>query len=298
MSRLIPPTFTLLKPTELFSAHGPVGPADAMRTFVSHNDIGFNYMERGQLQVLLSTGYRYVLKSGRLAVFWGAVPHKVEDIPPKSLLHWLRLPLGTFLRWRLPAEFTRQLMQGRVFIQEDPAMGRSDLALLNRWHKDIVSREPDAMAIVHLELEARLRRLIRACPDPWSIKAIVPGERSSESERMLLMIAEHFREPELDTAEVAAAVGLHRDYAGRLFRKRLGMGLSGYITECRLSHARAMLATGNATILDVAMRSGFGSVSQFHVIFKRHIGCTPRAYRASLRQPRVGKPTNEDGADG
>jgi len=44
-----------------------------------------------------------------------------------------------------------------------------------------------------------------------------------------------------------------------------------------------MLATTDAKMIDVAMDSGFGSVSQFHALFKIRCGCTPRAYRINLR---------------
>ena len=67
------------------------------------------------------------------------------------------------------------------------------------------------------------------------------------------------------------------------------MGLNDYISECRVSHAKALLATTDTKVLEIAMDSGFGSISQFHEIFKRLCGCTPRAFRMSLRRPDRGK---------
>src|SRR5205809_748105 len=91
----------LMKFTVMSCAPYFAGPAQAMPTFVRHNDVGLNFVQRGKMQVLLSTGYRYVLKPGRLAVYWGAIPHKVESYEPGSLLYWLAVPLGTFLQWKL-----------------------------------------------------------------------------------------------------------------------------------------------------------------------------------------------------
>ena len=116
--------------------------------------------------------------------------------------------------------------------------------------------------------------------------AVTSRKSASHTERMLLVIAEHFRE-RLLPRDVAAAVVLDPDYAGSLTsRHRIGMGLSDYITECRVSHAKALLATTDAAVLDIALDSGFGSVSQFHAIFKLRDGCTPHAYRTSLRSGR------------
>ena len=100
---------------------------------------------------------------------------------------------------------------------------------------------------------------------------------------MLLLIAEHFRE-HLTAGDVATAVGLHPGYASVLFKRHVGMGISEYITECRLSHAKALLATSTANVTNVARDSGFGSVSQFHAVFKKLARSTPRAFRKNLRR--------------
>ena len=108
----------------LASFSGPETLGNVHRTaFARHNDVGLNYFESGHGQLLLSTGYRYVLEAGRLAVFWAAVPHKVETFEQGSILNWLTIPLGTFLQWPMSGEFIAQLMRGEVFIEPDAAEG-------------------------------------------------------------------------------------------------------------------------------------------------------------------------------
>src|SRR5581483_2193522 len=128
-----PPPVELLKYPGLSCGSYLVGPTGAMPTFVRHNDVAINFLERGRMQVLLSTGYRYVLGPGRLAFFWGAIPHKVEVYAPRTLLHWLVMPLGPFLRWTLPKSFVSQLMRGRVFFEPEDDESPIDLAMLKRW---------------------------------------------------------------------------------------------------------------------------------------------------------------------
>ena len=259
------------------------GPRDAMPTFVSHNDVGLNYMASGRMQVLLATGYRYVLGPGQLAAYWGAIPHKVESYAPDSELRWAAIPLGTFLKWAMPAAFTRQLIRGRVFFETNPGEGPNDLVLLKRWQEMVLSNNAEAKTIVLLELEGRLRRLALYSPVPRRLPHMAPRDSMPQAERMLLLIAEHFRE-DLSAADVATAAGLHPGYASGLFKRHVGMGLSEYIAECRVSHAKALLATGEAKVLNIARESGFGSVSQFHAVFKKATGMTPRAFRQSLRE--------------
>jgi AraC-like DNA-binding protein len=282
------PAVELVKFPRLLSGHFPIRPQfPSVRSFASHNDVALNYIERGWIRMILSTGFTYELRPRRLSVFWGAIPHKVEPYAPGTVMRAIVLPVATFLRWTIPSQFTRELMRGVVFFEPNDREGALDLALLKRWHQEISTGDVEAEQIVLLELEGRLRRLARSCPSPpQPLRRLASGGSTSQAEQMLLLIAEHFREPLLPR-DVAAAAGLHPDTAGRLFRHRTGLTLTDYIAECRLSYAKTLLATTNVNMLDVAMESGFGSVSQFHAIFKQRCGCTPRGYRTSLRRPDV-----------
>ena len=44
-----------------------------------------------------------------------------------------------------------------------------------------------------------------------------------------------------------------------------------------------LLATSELSILEVALRSGWNSASQFHEAFRRNVGVTPARYRAASR---------------
>jgi AraC-like DNA-binding protein len=82
---------------------------------------------------------------------------------------------------------------------------------------------------------------------------------------------------------VAREVGLHPDYASALFRKAFGVTPSRFILQHRVSHAQRMLVTSDAKVLEVAMDSGFGSLSRFNAAFRQLCGCAPRRYRSLHR---------------
>jgi AraC family transcriptional regulator, melibiose operon regulatory protein len=50
-----------------------------------------------------------------------------------------------------------------------------------------------------------------------------------------------------------------------------------------LSHAQRLLVTTEELILNVALSSGFGSLSRFNEAFQGAFGCTPRDYRKRHR---------------
>jgi AraC-like DNA-binding protein len=68
-----------------------------------------------------------------------------------------------------------------------------------------------------------------------------------------------------------------------LFKKALGITLIDCVTQHRVSHAQRLLATTDEKIIEVALNSGFTSLSRFHEAFKRACGCTPKDYRKNHR---------------
>ena len=67
----------------------------------------------------------------------------------------------------------------------------------------------------------------------------------------------------------------------RTFETVTGLTPHQYIRRARLRDAAARIAAEPARILDIALDSGFGDVSNFNRAFRAEFGVTPRAYRAS-----------------
>ena len=95
-------------------------------------------------------------------------------------------------------------------------------------------------------------------------------------------IAEHAAKA-LRIKDVAAAVGLHPNYAMTLFKMAVGMTISEYHTRSRLDAAQTLLACSDTDIAAVAFASGYGSLSQFYQAFRARFGTSPAAFRRSLR---------------
>lgn len=67
----------------------------------------------------------------------------------------------------------------------------------------------------------------------------------------------------------------------RVFKQRVGMNLSEYITTKRIVRAKELLLETDDNISSIAERCGFDSLPHFHRMFKRMLGMTPAAYRRS-----------------
>lgn len=103
-------------------------------------------------------------------------------------------------------------------------------------------------------------------------------------EQMACYIAQHYTEP-LTAEQISQSAGLHPNYAMALFKKALGITLIDCVTQHRVSHAQRLLATTDEKIIEVALNSGFSSLSRFHDAFKKSCACSPKEYR---RRHRVG----------
>jgi LacI family transcriptional regulator len=83
----------------------------------------------------------------------------------------------------------------------------------------------------------------------------------------------------IKTEQVAQYVGVSRSSLNADFRQELGCSVRDVILRFKLDAAKAGLESGDCRIEDVALGSGLTSAQHMHLVFKRELGCTPRAYR-------------------
>jgi AraC-like DNA-binding protein len=169
--------------------------------------------------------------------------------------------------------------------ENDPQRAESDAQLFADWATDMGHPQSGLMEAVLLEMEARLLRMALAQPHDHpkeSQRNEAPTGEFTKAEQMAQLIARRYTKP-LTIELIAEAVDLHPNYAMSLFRKAFGMTLIEYLTQHRVSHAERLLVTTDEKILQVAIESGFGSLSRFSEAFQRASHCSPREYRRRYR---------------
>jgi AraC-like DNA-binding protein len=98
--------------------------------------------------------------------------------------------------------------------------------------------------------------------------------------RALEVMHDRFTE-NVSVDELATVTGLSPFHFIRTFRSGFGMPPHAYLTQIRLRHARAALASGIAPA-DAAIAAGFCDQSHLTKHFKRSYGITPAQYAAAL----------------
>ncbi|GGQ19573.1 AraC family transcriptional regulator [Streptomyces virginiae] len=96
---------------------------------------------------------------------------------------------------------------------------------------------------------------------------------------------------EIDMAEVARIAGVSEYHFRRLFSALAGMPLPVYVRRRRMTHAGAEVLAGELTLLDVAVRYGYGSGEAFARAFRSVHGIGPGEARRTgavlTAQPRM-----------
>jgi AraC-like DNA-binding protein len=87
----------------------------------------------------------------------------------------------------------------------------------------------------------------------------------------------------LSFEELTQQMGCTPRHVSRVFSEVVGVSFREKQTEVRLLHARELLATTRAKVLEVAMESGYRSVGLFNLLFKRQFGITPGQWRQKIR---------------
>lgn len=91
-------------------------------------------------------------------------------------------------------------------------------------------------------------------------------------------ISQHCSE-DLCLDDIAALAGFSKYHFSRLFKQFTGISFYKYLNQKRIALAEKQLSDANNSITDVAINSGFSSMSSFIRMFKQIKNCTPTEFR-------------------
>jgi len=111
-----------------------------------------------------------------------------------------------------------------------------------------------------------------------------PGRYTDTVLRRMIMVTDHIRNnltaDDLSQGAMAELAGISKDYFSRIFRNVTGLNYSRWLNMIRLEKATELLADKEKTLTEVAMLSGFQSISSFNRVFRAEKGMAPGEYRA------------------
>jgi AraC-like DNA-binding protein len=121
------------------------------------------------------------------------------------------------------------------------------------------------------------------------------SERSPLVEQVLRSL---HRDPLVSGQELANQLSVSPGHVARSFKSEIGISLVEYRNRLRIERFFRLVEEGGGNLFDAASEAGFGSYAQFHRVFRRMLGTTPREYltgRKSMLPVAPMKYTNASG---
>ncbi len=107
------------------------------------------------------------------------------------------------------------------------------------------------------------------------------GGNADMQKAMLSYIEEHYTE-KLTLSMMAQEFHLSEKYLSRYFKEHFYLSFSNYVMHLRLTLARQLLEATELPVTEIALRSGFPSVSYFIRSFKTAYKTSPLRYRKEM----------------
>lgn len=253
-----------------------------MRSPHWHAQVEVNFIIQGWVHYKMAA-HDIAFSAGDMCLFWGGLPHQMDDRSDDAVYAGGHLPLVHFFRLHLPSDVPHRLMMGATLVTA--ATDESDYQNFKRWREYWCSGDPARIQHAVDELLLRIERVrfeaYRMVPDDRQGENVAsPFDQQSSRTvgRICDFIAENFLD-DIESVDIAAAVGIHPKYAMSVFRKTTGMTLNEYVNLLRLSYAQAKLMKEDANVISVAMESGFGSLSAFNKSFRKLADMSPTDFR-------------------
>ena len=135
---------------------------------------------------------------------------------------------------------------------------------------------------MHAALAAHL--VSHYAADCWQPNANEPS-RSLDAKRLkrVLDLVESRLASELSLEDLAVEACLSPFHFSRLFRQATGFTPYRYVTERRIQVAKDKLSLGRASLVEIALETGFGSQANFNRVFRKATGLSPGQFKKTAR---------------
>ena len=234
----------------------------------AHRDIEFDLITEGALEINLD-GRDYVIKKGELVFVNQYIVHKVTNTPSVKYTHMI-----------ISTKFLQEngINLSELWFQEKILADSKTKEYFSKLEEERSSRKPYFKTtmqglilelIVHLARNYSTKRTEEA--DAYLNQF---GTEFNYVKRAIDYISANVHKP-LTVEEISNAVGISQYHFMRIFKKVTKYTLSDYINMKRCEKARTMILSGECTITEAALSSGFSNLSYFAKVFKKVMGSLP-----------------------
>ncbi|MDH2384955.1 helix-turn-helix domain-containing protein [Bradyrhizobium sp. CER78] len=161
---------------------------------------------------------------------------------------------------------------------EDPLFGEMAHAIAT----ELKSETSAGKLLVESLTNSMAARLIQKHVSTPIAQSCALHARGGLDRRRLFRVLDYIEanlEGDLCVEDMASIACLSRYHFARAFRQSVGQSPHSYVSAKRLEHAKAMLISGNRSLIDIALSLSFSSQANFARAFKQATGLAPGQYR-------------------
>ncbi len=241
----------------------------------------------GKTNVYMVNQNTYQLAEGDFLLIWPMEMHAIIDADRKDslVIQFSNAFINTLFDLQRIMHFYRNLHV--LCVRSHPLLvaGLRDIA--GRMKEIFYSSEADReLRCCMLLMEFMLTLDQHREEFAKEIRSEDPDRYSDSVMRRMIMVTDFIKNnltaDDLSQAAMAEKAGISKDYFSRIFRSVTGMNYSRWLNMIRLEKATELLADKEKTLTEIAMLSGFQSISSFNRVFHAEKGMSPGEYRVLM----------------
>lgn len=223
----------------------------------------------------------YLLQEGDLLIINSGVIHSMPAMPGERLIFQADFSL---LHNMADIESPLSNIPSALLVTPDsaPTIHEQLKKLMLDICREYFSDSILISASIYSKLIEMLVLIGRECTVNTAVFDVTRTKQKEYTEKFIA-VCNHIREhctDNLSLDDAAALAGFSKYHFTRLFKQFTGVSFYKYLNRQRIEHAEILLVDPEISITEVALQSGFSSLSAFIRMFKLIKDCTPTEFRS------------------
>lgn len=226
----------------------------------------------------------FQMHPGDVLFIWSSEMHSVEVNNSKSLIG-LQFPAHLLTDIPELASFSHLFRTYHLISYEDPQMYplaeyiQSQAQRIVQLRRDSSSFHSVKELICVYEIFIRFGTHLQATLLPRDLSSKPGNGRTIDKINQACRYIVENCDKELSLEVIAEQTEFSACYFSRVFKQTMNCNFVEYLTMQRLKRAQALLADTDMPITNIAMESGFRSISTFNRVFRKYKGCAPSEFK-------------------
>ncbi|WP_239483011.1 AraC family transcriptional regulator [Paraburkholderia sp. C35] len=217
-------------------------------------------------KTIITAGASYIMPAGYDSTWEGDSGMSARLRVPTALVDAAAEQLG-----RRKAEVEIR----NVFLMRDTVIERFAQMLLVELDRQV---HPVQTLIVDSISTALVAHLLRSYNEHEPVECAAEGLLSGLEIARLTEFIEDNLDRTISLEDLASIVHVSRFHFSRLFKRSTGGTAIGFVEQCRIRRAQALITDTDLPLSQIALMVGFVDQSHFTRRFHRHVGCTPAVF--------------------